>query len=195
MSDKKIMKQGDGAALSATDEIEARLARLRLAAVENEERVIRYGCASTNGTYLVRFRRKAAGERFSIVAVEKIAPPGSGANLFGGLFKKAAPEAQTYSWDDFDTDDLLCPYCGSDDGSTRCRSCDREMCGSGRRTMPGGKRKFFCHESCGASFYTEPARSVSARKGGCGDERPQINDSKSAGALSPPHLRITGPRK
>lgn len=194
MSDKKVLKQGNSA-LTAADEIEARLAQLRLAAVANEERVIRYGCASTNGTYLVRFRRKAAGERFSIAAVEKVAARDSGTGLFGGLFKKAAPEAQTYSWDEFNTDDLLCPYCGSDDGSTRCHNCNRQMCGSGRRTMPGGKSKFFCHESCGASFYTERARRVSARKDNCGDEMQMLDAPKSAGALQPPPPRLVAPRK
>lgn len=191
-----LTKNGSNApGVTEGDDIEQRLLQMRQAAVLNEERVIRYGCAATGGTYLVRYRRKAADERFSVAAVEKVAASDKGSGLFGGLFKKAAPQAQPYSWDEFDTDDLLCPYCGNDGGSTHCGDCDRQMCGSGRRTMPGGKRKYFCHESCGASFYTETAKEVRADRGGNSGAASKLPAPAAKQALASPALRLGGPRE
>lgn len=188
MSNKDLMKSG-GTTEVAADDIERRLAQMREQAVLNEERVIRGGCAATGGTYLVRFRRKAPGARFSVAAIEKVTASQAESRPVGGLFKRTAPEPESFSWKEFDTRAWECPYCGAEGSITHCDKCHRQVCSAGFRVLPNGRELFECHVSCGARFYTANADNVTAGSGKGGAKE------SAAPKLAAPALRLSGPRR
>lgn len=188
MSGKDITKYGG--AMPPSD-LEARLAALRKDVVLGEERTIRLGCAKTNDTYIAVFKRKAEGELFTVAEIRNEPPPKPQGGVFGAfrVREEAAPEPQRFNWSEFDFAED-CPGCGDGSGQTRCDSCGRQMCGGNARHV-GGKKKFFCHPSCGASFFTRAATSVSADT--CSN--PALPAPERPKMLSAPRLRLSGPRK
>ncbi|MGE0061418.1 MAG: hypothetical protein AB7T86_04995 [Xanthobacteraceae bacterium] len=186
MSKKEIMERGAG----VPSGLEARLAALRRDVIASEERAIRLGCAKTNETYIARFKRKAEGEFFTVTEIAKEEPPKPQGGIFGVMrAQEAVPESQRFNWDEFDFDEA-CPGCGIHSGLTNCANCGRQMCRANARDV-GGRRKFFCHPSCGASFFTTPATSVSADT--C--SKPALPSPEKCKALEAPRLRLSGPRK
>jgi hypothetical protein len=188
----EIIKAGAGD-LAPADDVAQGLAKLRLAAVLNEERVIRYGCAQTGARFLIRYRRETPGGLFMAARIEREQPPSATAKLLGGWLGKKKPEVQSFRWDEFDTSGQRCPDCGSR-GLTFCDDCQRWMCSARKGMTVEGLVRFHCHPSCGASFNPVPVRTVTAAKADRKADTPQLGGPKHAGALPPPPLRLQGPR-
>ena len=188
MSEKNFTKHNEAGA----SEFELRLASLRKDVIASEERVIRMGCAMTNETYLVKFKRQAEGQPFTVSGVAKDAPPKAKRWGFDAAPAKTdAVPLKSFNWSEFDLRDFGCPGCGEYGGRTACCGCGRQMCRANTRRIDGERTKFFCHPACGANFYAEPATNVT----GDATSRPALPSPENRKALEAPRLRLPGRRE
>ncbi len=144
--------QGSGSpgGLPALDE---GIARLRQAMGKPERRVIFCACSVRGDRFSVVNERTDPRRRFTISAVEKLAPDSAGATGSGVSAKvpDRRPEPEAFNAEDFDYAGFVCPWCGDSSGQTFHDRCGVNYCGGARTRDSSGVERFHC-PACNESF-------------------------------------------
>jgi hypothetical protein len=200
MSDEKLPVKSDNRALAAVreQELAQRLAEMRKEVARAEKRLVHYVCARTGGRFFARFERDEPEGRFRIAAIEKEAAPEKESGLFGGLFRRSAPQPQPYAAKEFDRRGWYCPYCEAKGGSIYCDECNQNVCKGRTRNLPSGKEFFVCQPACGATGALVDTDKI---RGSCGGSELKRAGPAQLEAPSRPALpgaavpRLAGPGK